>query len=255
MKNTKKKKIFWGTIIVLAMIACIVSAAYIFVYFFSENNSSEYINPTTTAIVEETSDKSDNHNLNWAKMQKDNSDIYAWVYVPGTNVDYAVVQATEEEGDSFYLSKNLKKQYEFAGSIYSELQNAKDFSDPVTVLYGHNMRNGTMFATLHKFEDSTFFKKNKYMYIYMPHHKLTYKIYAAYVYDDRHILNSFDFSDKTVLKQYFESTLKPTSMNKNTRKVDLNTNSKILTLSTCTNGAENTRYIVQGVLTKDEQTD
>ena len=84
--------------------------------------------------------------------------------------------------------------------------------------------------------------------------KLTFKIYAAYVYDNRHILNSFDFSNKSVLKKYQKYTLNPDSMNKNTRKVTLNKDSKILTLSTCTNGAENTRYLVQGVLIKREQT-
>ena len=88
----------------------------------------------------------------------------------------------------------------------------------------------------------------------MPYHKLTYKIYAAYVYDDRHILNCFDFTNDKVLKEYFNYTLNPDSLTKNTRKVKLDLNSKIITLSTCTNGAENTRYLVQGVLTKDEQT-
>lgn len=88
----------------------------------------------------------------------------------------------------------------------------------------------------------------------MPNHRLTYKIYAAYVYDDRHILNSFKLSDKKVLKKYFEYTTNPNSLSKNIRKVSLDINSKIITLSTCTNGAENTRYLVQGVLIKDEQT-
>ena len=59
------------------------------------------------------------------------------------------------------------------------------------------MLNGSMFKSLHKFEDAKFFKKNKYIYIYMPNHRLTYKIYAAYVYDDRHILNAFKLSDKS----------------------------------------------------------
>ena len=147
-----------------------------------------------------------------------------------------------------------QKESEFAGAIYSEMQNATDYSDPVTVLYGHNMNNGSMFKTLHSFEKPDFFKKNKYIYIYMPSQKLTFKIYAAYVYDNRHILNSFDFSNKSVLEKYQKYTLNPDSMNKNTRKVTLNKDSKILTLSTCTNGAENTRYLVQGVLIKREQT-
>jgi sortase B len=251
----KKKKTLWGIVLIISMLICIISTVYIVLYFFSNNNNSEYIQATTPSSVSESNIlTTENHNINWTKLQEDNSDIYAWIYVPNTNVDYAVVQPDNGEDDDFYLSRNLKKKYEFAGSIYSEMQTAKDFSDPVTVLYGHNMLNGTMFATLHNFEDKKFFKKNKYMYIYMPYHKLTYKIYAAYVYDDRHILNSFDFSDEKVLKTYLESTLNPDSTTKNTRKASLDVHSKILTLSTCTNGAGNTRYLVQGVLIKDEQT-
>lgn len=250
------KKVLWGVILAIAMIVCVAATAYIILYFFSDSNNSKYIQQTqeTTTSEESVAISAENHNLNWDKMKKDNDDIYAWIYIPNTKVDYAVVQPSGKEGDSFYLNRNLKKQYEFAGSIYSEMQTAKDFSDPVTLLYGHNMLNGSMFATLHKFEDPKFFKKNKYMYIYTPNRKLTYKIYAAYVYDDRHILNSFDFSDETILTDYLKYTLNPESINKNTRKVKLDKNSKILTLSTCTNGAEDTRYLVQGVLTKDEQT-
>ncbi len=88
----------------------------------------------------------------------------------------------------------------------------------------------------------------------MPNHKLTYKIYLAYVYDDRHVLNSFDFSDKGVLKKYFKCTLNPDSITKDTRHIELNARNNILTLSACTNGASNTRYLVQGVLIKNEQT-
>ena len=88
----------------------------------------------------------------------------------------------------------------------------------------------------------------------MEKRKLTYEIYTAYVYDDRHILNSFNFEEKKIFKKYLKSTQNPQSLTKNTRKVDLSNDSKVLTLSTCTNGAANTRYLVQGVLIKDEQT-
>ena len=133
--------------------------------------------------------------------------------------------------------------------------NHKDYSDPVTVLYGHNMLNGSMFATLHRFKNPKFFKKHKKMYVYQPHRKITYKVYSAYTYDDRHIMNSFDFNDSEILHKFQKSTLHPKSLDKNVRKkTKLNTNSKILILSTCTSGASNTRYLVLGVLIKDEQT-
>lgn len=250
-----KKKLFWGIVLVICMLVCIVATVYIILYFSSGRTPNEYTNQTTASASEnESIINVENHNINWDKLKEDNKDIYAWIYIPNTNVDYPVVQPSKNEPNDFYLNKNINKEYEFSGSIYSEKQTAKDFSDPVTLIYGHNMLNGSMFASLHKFEDKKFFKKNKYIYIYMPYHRLTYKIYSAYVYDDRHILNSFDFTDDKILQDYFNYTLNPDSMTKNTRKVNLDLNSKIITLSTCTNGAENTRYLVQGVLTKDEQT-
>lgn len=251
-----KKKIFWTIILIISIIIFIGSATYIFLYFMSgRNNSGEYLNNTETTTVEGVTNKlAENHDINWDSLEEKNKDIYAWIYIPGTLVDYPIVQPTVDEGDDFYLHRSVDKSYDFAGSIYSEIQTAKDFSDPVTLLYGHNMLNDTMFATLHRFEDKKFFKENKYIYVYMPYHKLTYKIYAAYVYDDRHILNCFDFEDEKVLMNYFEYTLNPDSITKQTRKQKLDTNSKIITLSTCTNGASNTRYLVQGVLIKDEQT-
>ena len=243
------KKLLWGFIFIIAVIIFVICGYSIISYYLSNGgDTSGYIEPPTQNTTQSQTHTVENHNINWIKMSEDNPDIYSWIYIPNTNVDYPVVQPGSNLSDSFYLDHNI------AGSIYSERKNAKDYSDPVTVLYGHNMNNGSMFNSLHKFEDSKFFKKNKYIYIYLPSRRLTYKIYSAYVYDDRHILNSFDFSNIKTLKKYFKYTANPDSLSKNTRKVNLKADSKIITLSTCTSGAENTRYLVQGVLIKDEQT-
>lgn len=254
------KKKGWLVIFLLSLIIFLGSVGTIvFMFMPKENTTKKYIETTTSnKFIDNNADTkkyANNHGVNWTKLLKHNSDVYAWIYVPGTNVDYPVLQASRKETDSFYLEHNIDKKYEFAGSIYSEIQNSKKFTDPVTVLYGHNMKNGSMFASLHKFEDGSFFKKHDKIYIYLPNRRLTYEIYSAYIYDDRHILNSFDFSDKKILKNYQKYTLNPDTYIKNIRKVKLNANSKILTLSTCTNGNnDNTRYIVQGVLVKNEQT-
>ena len=248
----RAKKVIWGIIMVIAMLVVIGGTCFIVLHFFSNNDSQDYINETSQT----SGPKAENHNINWAKLMKKNGDVYAWIYVPGTKVDHVIVQAPKSKSDLYYINRNLSKKYEFAGTIFSERMNHKDFLDPVTVLYGHNMINGGMFATLHKFKNPKFFKKHKKMYVYQPNRRLTYKIYTAYTYDDRHIMNSFDFSDPKILKKYQKMTLKPKSLDKNVRKhTKLNENSKILTLSTCTNGASNTRYLVQGVLINDEQTD
>ena len=246
-----KKKVLWGIIFVLAMLVVTAAAFFIVMHFFSDNDSQEYIKPGKPT----SGNFAENHNIDWNKLHERNTDVYSWIYVPGTKVDHVVVQPSKSKSDLYYMNRNLDKDYEFAGTIFSERHNQKDFGDPVTVLYGHNMRNGGMFATLHRFKNHKFFKKHKKMYVYQPKRKLTYKIYSTFTYDDRHIMNSFDFNDAKVLKDFQKMTLAPKAFDKNVRKnTSLNANSKILILSTCTNGASNTRYLVMGVLVKDEQT-
>lgn len=192
-----------------------------------------------------------NGDVNFTELWKVNPDMYAWIKIPNTNVDYPVLQTSGDDG--FYLEHNYKKEYEFAGSIYTEKLNKKDFSDPNTVLYGHNMLNGTMFRTLHNFRDPDFFAANPYIYILLPDRTLTYEIFSAYEYDDRHILYSFDFSDEDVYAEYLAYATNPTeSMMCNRREIEVTTDDKIITLSTCLGNIDTSRYLVQGVLISDE---
>jgi len=182
-----------------------------------------------------------------------NSDIRGWLYIPDTNIDYPIM-CSLEKSDSFYLEHNYLKQYEFDGSIYFEKQNAVDFSDRNTVMYGHNLLNGRMFRTLHYFEDGDFFDNHPYIYIYTPGHVYTYTVFAAYEYDDRHILNSFNFDDDQVWADYLAYVQNPQSMNVHTRDVEITTDDRIITLSTCVGTNKSARYLVQGVLTNDQPT-
>ena len=96
--------------------------------------------------------------------------------------------------------------------------------------------------------------KNKNFYIYTESRKLTYEVVSAFVYDDRHIMNSFDFSDDKVFKDYLDMISNPRSVSSNTREgVNLDIEDNIIVLSTCLNSGEG-RYLVQGVLINDEQT-
>lgn len=258
MKIKKNKAIYALTAFIL--IVLIAVGYFIFLKLTEPNvnyqNFEINVKPTSSTVSSEnneTQKKVDNP-IDFTSLQAINTDIYAWIIVPNTNIDYPILQSYSED-DFFYLSRNIYKQYEFAGSIYTEKNNKKDFSDPNTVIYGHDMLNGSMFQNLHKFSDSAFFDSNEYFYIYTPSRKLTYHIFSAYIYDDRHILNSFDFSDKEVFAKYIEEARDPKSTNKNTRKsVEVTADDKIVTLSTCVGYDANARYLVQGVLVKDEPT-
>ncbi len=190
--------------------------------------------------------------VNFKELQAQNPDIYAWIHMPDTNVNYPVLQSDQD--DNLYLDHDLYKDYSFPGAIYSQSKNNKEFTDRVTVLYGHNMLDGSMFATLHNYEDETFFNSHPDFYVYTPTRKLTYRVVSAYDYDDRHILNSFDFSKNEVFSDWLTAAQSPHSIYSNVRTdVKLDLNSKMLVLSTCQNGGDG-RYLVQGVLIKDEQT-
>lgn len=185
------------------------------------------------------------------KALKDiNTDVYAWISVPGTTVNYPIAQSTVD--DNYYLHKDIYKKYLFAGMIYTQSCNSLDFYDPVTVIYGHNMRSDTMFTGLHNFEDPEFFEAHDTFYIYTPDRMLTYKIVSAYKYDNRHIMNSFDFSDPNVLSSFQQHTLDPLSTLRNVRGgIELNADSKLVVLSTCMSNDKKSRYLVNGVLVSD----
>ena len=183
-------------------------------------------------------------------LQEINSDVYAWIRIPGTYVDYPMAQSKVD--DNYYLHRSIYKKYLFAGMIYTQSCNALDFSDPVTVVYGHNMRSTTMFTSLHYFEDPEFFNTHDVFYIYTTDRVLTYHIVSAYKYDNRHIMNAFDFSDPEVLANYHDFVLNPVSTLRNVREgVTLDENSKLVVLSTCMSNDKSSRFLVNGVLVSD----
>ena len=126
----------------------------------------------------------------------------------------------------------------------------------MTVLYGHNMLNGSMFASLHNFNDKEFFYNNNTIFVFTKDKLYTYLIYSAYQYDDRHILNSFNMNDDYSFRDYLDSTLVERPYYCNVREgIELTTDDRILTLSTCMNGGGNVRYLVQGVLVDEQYTE
>lgn len=234
-----------------------IAVALIYVYFCDShwpfgNNLNEYRNMSSTIASREEEVLPENP-IDFESLWEINSEIYAWIRIPNTNIDYPVAQSATDDG--FYLHHDIYKKYKFSGTIYTEMKNSKDFTDPNTILYGHNMTKGYMFQNLYKFQDEKFFQNNTEFYIYTPEYILTYTVFSAYQYDDRHILNSFDFSNEEVFAQYLESAKNPTFMLKNVRHdIEVTTKDKIVTLSTCLGDGKKYRYLVQGVLTDVQPT-
>lgn len=263
MKETQSKKAFVKPLIcgVVAFVLCIAGFAGFNVY--SDWRAKQDAMLAAQAIAEEeaqqkgsdVAEKVVENPIDFASLQAQNSDIYAWITIPGTNVDYPILQSNVD--DNYYLRRDENRNAAEFGALFTQSCNAKDFSDPVTVVYGHYATNDAYFATLHYFENADFFNTHQTIYVYTPTHLYTYQVIAAYQYDDRHIMNSYNFSRESERLRYFESILQPSSMLSNVREgAQLSADSKILQLSTCMSSyiVSNTRYIVTGVLTNEQVT-
>ena len=213
-----------------------------------EDESEEVADARNTEAADEAPDKG----IDWDKLHETNADIYAWIYVPGTSVDYPVLQHPTD--NEFYLMHNLDKSYGYPGVIYTEDYNSKDFTDPNTVLYGHNMDNTTMFSTLHKFSDPKMFETPHYIYIYTEDGRtLVYEIFAAYEYPSIHLLINFDVKNEYIYEQYLRNIgnmdLTSTGVANIRHDITPTINDRIITLSTCTTDHDaNERFLVVGVL-------
>lgn len=243
----------------LVAIFVIVFLVLFFGVYFGINLYNQYmINrpvETTTQPTTTTDNRVENP-IDFDSLTAMNSDIYAYIKIDETKVDYPIVQSPDS--DEFYLKHNAEdKSWSASGAIYTESHNKKTFDDKITVIYGHNGYGDTFFTTLHKFENKEFFDAHPYFYIYTPDRKLTYQVISAFKYDDRHIMNSFNFADKAVLEEFQQELLNPTSALKNVREnleCEINAESRIVILSTCITNQKSSRYLVCGVLVNDEQT-
>lgn len=181
--------------------------------------------------------------INFKKLQMQNKDVVAWIHSPGTMVNHAVLQ-TDDNG--YYMHRMLNGKYNYAGSIFMDYRNHPDFIDWNSVIYGHNMKNGTMFGTLLKYRSQKYYEAHPDMYLLTPEQDYKVKLIAGFTTPaDSEVYNIYLQGEEArqVLKEMLEkSDFKA--------DVDIPENPKLLTLSTCTYSYEDARYVVVGLLKK-----
>lgn len=252
-----KKNLIWTIALLLAATLFIISAVMLIVHLMPrENKYEQYIN--VQQIPENNEPTPDNeppdNPVDFKALKEQNPDVCAWITVEGTAINYPVLRSGSDKEDDFYLNHNLNAEKKVEGSIYIQRLNSGDFSDSNTVVYGHNMLNGSMFASLKKFRDREFFDNNRTIYVYTPEKILKYNIVSAFVYDDRHIINSYNFYIAQGMQAYIDMILNPPSEVKNIREgTELTLEDKLITLSTCTSKKKE-RYLVIGQLVEEINT-
>lgn len=115
--------------------------------------------------------------IDFSKLRKMNPDVIGWIYAEGTGIDYPVVKG---KNNGEYLTRTFTGKHNKSGCIFMDCEGKRDFSGDNNILYGHHMRNGSMFADLLKFRDPDFLKQSKGMILYMPHKTMHLTVISAY---------------------------------------------------------------------------
>ncbi len=174
-----------------------------------------------------------------------NPEIYAWLYIPDTKVNYPILQ--REGDDAFYLKHDSEGRYSKAGAVFTEsAYTRKDFSDPVTLVYGHDTRAGDMFGSLQTtYSTREGMEAHRDITVYLPEQELHYEVFAAVPHDMLHILYYNDFTDPEVLEAFLEQVLSVRSINACIdHSVEVTAQDRLLILSTCLRGDSQQRYLV-----------
>lgn len=182
--------------------------------------------------------------IDFESLQEVNEDIIGWIKVNALDISYPIAQA---EDNDYYLHRTFEQVENFAGCIFMEYKNNSDFSDKNTIIYGHNMKNGSMFGKLKKFYEEGVYESAPFFWIYTPDKIYRYDIFSCSqvgAYSDTYqITFSEDEDFEAYLKNAFESSIVDGT------GIEVTAEDKIVTLSTCT-GNEATRFVVQGKLAR-----
>ncbi|MCC0664602.1 class B sortase [Clostridioides sp. ZZV15-6597] len=174
-------------------------------------------------------------------LSKINSDFKFWISVENTNINYPVVQSKE---NSYYLKKDFYKKDSISGTLFMDYRN-KSLDEQNIIIYGHNMKNKTMFNNLNKFKDRNFFEENNKIKITLNGKEFLYEVFSAYIVESDYDYLKTNFSNELDYQNYINN-IASKSLYKSHIKV--NSSDKIVTLSTCTYEFNDARMVIHGRL-------
>ena len=180
--------------------------------------------------------------INLEALQEVNQDVLGWIALPGTRLSYPIVQG---EDNNEYLYHNWKKEKSISGSIFMESTNRSDFSDFHTIIYGHRMRDRTMFGMLKDYQSLDFLREHPSIYLAYGDDICRYDIFAAYEAGVKSMVYRLDLEENGLEEEFLQFCRESSVLDTG---VIPGPGAKILTLSTCTGRGHSTRWVVQGYL-------
>jgi sortase B len=253
----KIRTIIEGAVLVAALAVFGVSAYKIYSYMDEAKKESQSVNTLSDNAVriyvndnmETNNDDNDNEEtlklqVDFDYLKNENEDIKAWLYSPDTSINYPIAQS---EDNDYYLHRLTDKTYNLAGTLFIDYRNNPDFSDFVTIVYGHNMKNGTMFGTLDNYKNQEYYNEHPLMYLATPNQSYTLELIAGYVTDadsDAYIIpQTSDERD-----EFLKDVIKRSTFDSGISIDDVARDDRLVMLSTCSYEYENARFVAVGII-------
>ncbi len=236
------KKLLYNILILIFVIIFLFSTYKIISIFKDYKKGQDtYSQISENVIINETDETSEysTYKIDFDELSKINSDIIGWIKVDGTYISYPIVQS---DNNDYYLNHLFTGEENPSGCIFLDYRNSNDFLDNHSIIYGHNMKDDSMFGQLERFKDKEFYLNNKTMTIISLQNTYVVDIFAGYVTNTQDDIWQIEFNDmefeswlnNIVEKSYFESEIVPSK------------NDKIITLATCSVESNDSRFVLVG---------
>lgn len=244
-KKSKHRKETKNYIQIIFIVIFIISICAIIYYFYNAHKHQDILNNIKIdegQITEETTERM----LQIAELKKENEDIIGWIEVEGTNINYPVLQGTDNE---FYMKNNYKKEKSKNGSIFLDKSYNWDIPSSNLLLYGHNNKNGTMFQELLKYKKEDFYKEHTKIKFTTNKEDSVYEIMSVfysrvYYKNEKNVFRYYYFVNAENEQEYndFVNNAKKASIYDT--GITAEYGEQLLTLSTCSYHTEDGRFVV-----------
>lgn len=240
-KSKKYKKAILNLVIYIMLLSILLySGIKIYKWYKDKTNNNKIAEQIRDTVIVEEKNEDENkkeYKIDFNKLKDQNNETVAWIKVNNTNIEYPVVK---ESNNSFYLNHSFDKSNNSAGWIFADYRNKFDNTDKNIVIYGHNMKDNSMFGSLKNILNSDWYdnEENTNITLYTENEKCIYKVFSIYKIESEDYYIKTEFSDDNNFEQFVNTIKKRSIKEFNT---DVSKDDNILTLSTCAN---NNKYRV-----------
>ena len=248
-KKRKKGKadIFYNVAILVCLAVFLVSGGLLLKRYFDDRRSESEFAALESLIVSDApaADGEETNSAKFAALRDQNSDFIGWISIDDTKLDFPVMYAPNNK--DFYLRHDFNKEYSVYGVPYLDEKTtlgANDQSENL-VIYGHNMKTGTIFGCLTGYKEASYYQQHPYVQFDTVYGDGTYEVFAAFsidvAADTSFVYNQYVDMDEETYDTYVEEVISRSDVDTGIRPVY---GEQLLTLSTCEYSSDNGRYVV-----------